>query len=176
MKKSYRLSSGLAFAEQKDLQMLQQRAQKGWRVVSFKAGLYTFEQAKPEDVIFNFDFQDVPDTEFSEYMNLFEESGWMHVSSHAGIHLFKAPMGTTPIYTDTSTKKSRNEQLCRPIQWLTLWVFIFTVVMGQLATWTGLSILTSLFYVSFVLLTPMTCTWIALLIQKRKLRLEGANE
>ncbi|MFD3450360.1 DUF2812 domain-containing protein [Microbacteriaceae bacterium 4G12] len=176
MKKSYKLSNGLAFAEQKDLRMLQQKAQKGRRVVSFKAGLYTFEQAEPEDVMFNFDFQDVPDAEFVEYINLFEESGWTHISSHAGIHLFKAPIGTTPIYTDTFTKKSRNEQLCRPIQWLTLGMFIFTVVMRLLAQWTELSLFTILFYFSFILLIPMTCTWIALLIQKRKLRLEGANE
>ncbi|WP_154991994.1 DUF2812 domain-containing protein [Priestia megaterium] len=102
MKKTkYILSGGTAFAEKEDLQKLSDYAKKGWlldRMVFFG---YVLKKGEPQDLIYSLDFQKHAD---DEYFMLFEEAGWQHVctTGHA-THIFSAPRGTKPIYSDIET-------------------------------------------------------------------------
>ncbi|KRD99332.1 hypothetical protein ASE46_13695 [Bacillus sp. Root239] len=102
MKKTkYIMSGGTAFAEQEDLQKLSDYAKKGWlldRMVFFG---YSLKKEEPQDLIYSLDFQKHAD---DEYFMLFEETGWQHVctTGHA-THIFSAPRGTKPIYSDIET-------------------------------------------------------------------------
>ncbi|MCZ8495037.1 DUF2812 domain-containing protein [Priestia megaterium] len=97
----YILSGGTAFAEKEDLQKLSDYAKKGWlldRMVFFG---YELKKGEPQDLIYSLDFQKHAD---DEYFMLFEEAGWQHVctTGHA-THIFSAPRGTKPIYSDIET-------------------------------------------------------------------------
>ncbi|MCM3770365.1 MULTISPECIES: DUF2812 domain-containing protein [Priestia] len=100
-KKKYIMSGGTAFAEKEDLQKLSDYAKKGWLLDRFAFLGYTLKKGTPQDLQYSLDFQENAD---DEYFMLFQEAGWQHVCSagHA-MHIFSAPEGTKPIYSDVET-------------------------------------------------------------------------
>lgn len=170
MARKYKISNGLAFGEQKDLIALQRYAKAGWKVVSFNLGVYQFEPAQSEEVQFAFDFQKVQDDEIEEYKFMFEESGWQHVLSTADFHLFKAPIGTPPIHTESFTKIERLKQIEKPAKMLSCTLLIICLLLFVLAKPTNWSILWIAFYISIVLLFPMLMTWGMVYINIRRER------
>lgn len=131
------ISSGLAFAEEYDLQRLSQWAAEGWRLVKINSMSMILEQASPEQVIFAIDYQDAPDV---EYFALCATAGWQHVVSveHV-IHLFKAPPGTPAIFSaaDMTTKYQRAARIfAKPAMWSSM-AFVFAVVVffGGIQQW-----------------------------------------
>lgn len=102
MKKTkYILSGGTAFAEKEDLQKLSDYAKKGWLLDRWALFGYTLKKGKAQELQYSLDFQENAD---DEYFLLFKEAGWQHVCStgHA-MHIFSAPSGTKPIYSDVET-------------------------------------------------------------------------
>ncbi|MFN5927243.1 MAG: DUF2812 domain-containing protein, partial [Roseiflexaceae bacterium] len=57
------IGSGLAFAEEHDLQRLATWAAEGWRLSRISGMFMILEQAPPEQVVFAIDYQDKPDPE-----------------------------------------------------------------------------------------------------------------
>lgn len=158
-RRKYKLSNGLAFGEIKDLLMLQRYAKAGWRVASFRGGVYRFEPALPEDVQFTFDFQKVQDDDFDEYTFMFEESGWQYVLSTSDFHLFKAPIGTTSIHTESFTKIERFKQMRKPVRIVSCTLLTICLLFLLFASLMDRSILWIGFYISIVFLCPMLMTW-----------------
>jgi hypothetical protein len=99
----YRLSSGLAFFENRDIKMMEKMALEGYTLRSVNGlGFYRFEAAAPETVTYSIDFSEVRPgaEEFEAYLEVFKGSGWEYVFSLDKLHWFKASKGTTPLYTD----------------------------------------------------------------------------
>jgi hypothetical protein len=131
------MSSGLAFAEEHDLQQLSTWAAEGWRLVRIKGMYMVLEQAPPEQAIFAIDYQDTPD---SEYFELCRAAGWQHVISiERQIHLFKAAPGTASIFspTDSATKYQRAARMfAGPALWSSVgFVMSLVLVFGVIQPW-----------------------------------------
>lgn len=101
----YVMSKGTAFAEHEEMQMLSEYASKGW--ILYKSAFlgYKLKKANPEKLQYALDYRNNAD---NEYFSYFEEAGWHHVCSDANmIHIFSAPQGTKPIYTDNNTESEK---------------------------------------------------------------------
>ncbi|MCE2852320.1 MAG: DUF2812 domain-containing protein [Roseiflexaceae bacterium] len=91
------LIAGLACSVEEDLQHMSQWAAEGWQVVAVRRMCVVLERATPEQVLFAVDYQTSPD---DEYYALCHVAGWTHVLSLSNtIHLFKAPVGTRPLFS-----------------------------------------------------------------------------
>ena len=112
----YKLGNGLAFSENKDMKLCEEMAAEGYVLTTVNnLGFYKFERAEPEDCVYSVDYTDLtPCAEgFGEYIELFETGGWKHVFSCDGTHWFKAPRGTTPIYTDSASLSEKHAKMRR---------------------------------------------------------------
>ncbi|WP_257128294.1 DUF2812 domain-containing protein [Priestia megaterium] len=59
------------------------------------------KKGEPQDLQYSLDFQENAD---DEYFLLFKDAGWQHVCSEGNaMHIFSAPPGTKPIYSDIET-------------------------------------------------------------------------
>lgn len=98
----YVMSKGLAFAETEEMEMLSSYAEKGWILYKFGILGYKLKKANPQQLQYSLDYRSNPDEEYFLYFN---EAGWYHVCSIGNtIHIFNAPKGTKPIYTDNNTE------------------------------------------------------------------------
>lgn len=127
------LSSGIGYldklfkwGEEYDMERLSLEAKKGYIVE--KLGIrYTLRYQKPENLIFAIDYRDHPD---AEYFELIKKSGWTHVDSLEYIHLFKAPTGTAPLYTDTATQIEKYTQETRRMGQYSLAAILLSLVIS----------------------------------------------
>jgi hypothetical protein len=105
----YVLNRGLAFSEDRDMQNFSDYAKEGWFLESFAfLGFgYKLRKGTPKKLIYSLDYRKDAD---DEYFSLFKASGWSLVCSEAHIHIFSAPVGTKPIYTDQDTLIEKYEQ------------------------------------------------------------------
>lgn len=102
--KKYILCSGLAFGDYEDMEMLHIYAKKGWIFREFKLGAYVLHKEEPMDVIFNYDLQKLKKEDISEYLMIYERSGWKLVDHSSEYYFFVAPNGTVNLHTDQMTR------------------------------------------------------------------------
>ncbi|HZG73628.1 MAG TPA: DUF2812 domain-containing protein, partial [Chondromyces sp.] len=97
----YVSNNGLAFTEEKEMKKLADYAKQGWILEGFAGLGYKLKKSEPQNIVYSLDYQQEAD---QEYFSYFETAGWSHVCS-AGkeIHIFSAPAGTEPIYSDRET-------------------------------------------------------------------------
>jgi hypothetical protein len=129
------INGGLAFTEQSDLRKLENYAQKGWifEKIVFGGLLYQLVQGPSSELSYSIDYQLNPD---AEYFTFFKEANWTYVSSYGKqIHIFSAPKGNTPIYSDEVSEIDKYE--------------IITKQLGKASLYTGLS--TLLFLICLVI-------------------------
>ncbi|WNF23428.1 DUF2812 domain-containing protein [Mesobacillus jeotgali] len=108
----YIMSGGLAFDEEKDMSKLEQLAREGWIFDRFAFMGYRLRKAETQDIQYSLDYRKDADADYFAY---FKEAGWKHEGTAENyIHIFSAPKGTAPIYTDSdslvekySSEKSR---------------------------------------------------------------------
>lgn len=105
----YVYNGGLAFSEDRDMQRFSDYAREGWFLESFAylGFSYKLRKGTPKKLVYSLDYRKNAD---EEYFALFEASGWSLVCSQAHIHIFSAPVGTKPIYTDQDTLLEKYEQ------------------------------------------------------------------
>jgi len=126
----YESGMGLAFSESRDIEMCDRMAAEGYALVSVnKLGVYKFERAEPEEFGYSVDYSDVkPGKEgFAEYLEIFESGGWKYVCSCEIFHYFKAPKGTTPIYTDNANLAQKYERIRKHTIWGTLGIALAAI-------------------------------------------------
>lgn len=98
----YIMSKGLSIAENEEMQMLSEYANKGWKLEKFTFMGYKLKKAEPEKLQYALDYRNNPD---EEYFSFFNEAGWNKVCSIGNMmHIFSAPEGTKGIYTDKDTE------------------------------------------------------------------------
>lgn len=96
---------GLAFSEEKDLKKLSDYAKKGWLLDSIVTGFfYKLRKDVPQNITYALDYQNAPSP---EYFSLISVSGWQKVVSLGTIHIFSAPEGSTPLYTDRLSEQDK---------------------------------------------------------------------
>lgn len=101
--------NGFAFSEEKDMKALGDYAQKGWLLEGISSGLfYKLRKGEPENLVYSLDYQE-DDNE--EYYSLFREAGWKKVLSRGEVHIFSAPAGTKPIYSDNKSERYKYEAM-----------------------------------------------------------------
>ncbi|WP_077602365.1 DUF2812 domain-containing protein [Oceanobacillus sojae] len=134
----YMMSSGTAFSEEKDMKKLRRLSLKGWHVSGFKFMGYILEKGESSDYIYNLDYRSLEEDEEEEYFDLFSSSGWSHVATEAGIHLFRAEPGTKPIYSDrdTTAEKYKSSGVLHSILFTA--AVIFSVLVAVIA-WTAIA-------------------------------------
>jgi hypothetical protein len=127
MKKiKYVPSGGLAFFEEKDMKKLSEYAKEGWILESFAVFGYKLRKGERRSIEYSLDYQKEADVEYFTY---FEEAGWSHVCSAGNeIHLFSAPRGTKPIYSDKPTTIEKYEREKKQMGKAAFPFFISTVV------------------------------------------------
>ncbi|WP_347860978.1 DUF2812 domain-containing protein [Salimicrobium sp. PL1-032A] len=165
-KTKYVGSGGLAFEEEKDMRKLEKLAAEGWMVERFFLLGYILKKEEPQHRIFEIDYRKDPD---EEYFSYFRGAGWEHVTSQSNyIHLFTATPGTTPLYTDTSTKvdKYKAEQqmtgkVALPL--LLIEVILFVLGLGEFSFLSSLlsSIIMTIAIILLVPLVFLGLPWIA---------------
>lgn len=116
----YMMSGGLAFSEAADMKKLQRKALQGWHLKKFSFLGYRLEKGEAQEVVYTIDYRVLDTDDKSEYFEMFNLSGWNHVCSEYNMHIFNAPKGTKPIYTDEDTTKEKYVRLIQPIQTLSL--------------------------------------------------------
>lgn len=86
---------------------LQQQHTKGWEFIKVNfLGLYHFKKCKPEDVVYQLDYN--PDKNKSEYINMFNDCGWEYLQDYVGYSYFRKPAskmdGNEEIFCDDSSR------------------------------------------------------------------------
>lgn len=106
--KKYILCSGLAFADQEDMDMLHRYALDGWIFKEFRGLCYVLYKEEPQDLIFSYDMQKVKKAEKEDYLRIFEEAGWhMIPCKDDSIHFFYAKNGTVALHSNAETRSEQ---------------------------------------------------------------------
>lgn len=171
------ISGGLAFFEESDMRRLRKNSLRGWHVKKFSFLGYSLENGEPKDVIYTIDYHLLKEADKEEYFDMFELAGWGHVCTEYNMHIFKAPLGTKPIYSDSDTKKEkyvRLSKLWRNASILLLALYIISLLINLKAVGTLHQIGSVGIMLSFTLLIPSCMTYIAILsrILKNKSKTE----
>ena len=141
MRKKYVMMGGYAFSEKSDMRKLKRLASEGWIFdgVVMPIFSYRFKKGMPQDLDFSVDYQKHVD---EDYFSLFESAGWKHEATMGNeIHLFSAPAGTKPIYTDPLSDRDRlqtmGDQFRNPAM-LSLVIFLALIALRFAFAPTGL--------------------------------------
>ena len=106
--KKYIICSGLAFADQEDMEMLHQYALDGWIFKEFKGICYVLYKEEPQDLIFSYDMQKVKKEEQEDYLRIFEEAGWEMIPCKDNtLHFFCAKNGTVALHSNSETRSEQ---------------------------------------------------------------------
>lgn len=162
----YIMSGGLAFFEESDMERLREKSLRGWHIKKFSFLGYRLERGEPTDVIYTIDYHLLNEEDQEEYFDMFKMAGWEHVCTEYNMHIFKAPRGTKPIYSDSDTKKAKYSRLSK------LWrntsiALLSLLIVSSIITWKTAGMLQSIgsvgFTLSLVLFVPCCMTYIAIL-------------
>lgn len=172
MKKSkYIISGGLAYFEEFDMERLREKSLRGWHFKKFSFLGYCLERGEPADVIYTIDYHLLKEEDQEEYFDTFEMAGWEHVCTEYNMHIFKAPKGTKPIYSDSDTKKEKYKRLSK--SWRNASIVLLSLfIVSLILTWKTTGMLQSIgnigFTLSLVLFIPCCMTYIAIITRKFK--------
>ncbi|WP_315121249.1 DUF2812 domain-containing protein [uncultured Clostridium sp.] len=128
MKSKYVMISGFAFSEESDMEKLKNYASQGWILEDIAGGFfYKLKKDRPQDIVYTLDYQMEAD---EEYFTLFKEAGWELVISIGGqMHIFSAPAGTKPIYSDSQSEIDKYISIRNRTRKGTLYSLIIAIVL-----------------------------------------------
>ncbi|MCL6604788.1 MAG: DUF2812 domain-containing protein [Paenibacillus sp.] len=130
----YVSSWGLAFAEEREMKKLSKWASKGWLFESFAFTGFKLRKGDAQNIVYSVDYNTLSSTELQDYVDTFRAAGWEHVCSLANIHVFSAPPGTIPIYTDRATSHDKYSRAIISFQWSSL-LFGLLSLIGYVASY-----------------------------------------
>jgi len=176
--RKYAASGGLAFTEQKDMDKLSRLAAKGWFLESFALLGYRLRKGQPQQLIYCVDYNLVDERGMADYTGLFEAGGWQRVCSKERIHIFSAPKGTRPIYSDQDTEyekyhssvKMMKPFLAAPLLTIILVALLLFVPSMEASAPVLKNIFLVLTAIGVILSVPVLMTYISLFIRLRSTR------
>ena len=87
-KKEFRYFS--IFNHEKEQEYLQSQHKQGWKFLKVTGvGMYHFEESKPEDVVYQLDFNPEVASNKEEYLTMFADCGWEYIQEYAGYSYFR---------------------------------------------------------------------------------------
>jgi|GEM_PF-302892 len=181
MKNKYVIINGLAFSENSDMEMLSSYAKKGWILEGISGAIfYRLRKDKPQDIKYSLDYQ----TESTkEYFDLFLEAGWTPVVSIANkMHIFSAPAGTKPIYTECVSEVDKYSKIKNQTKKASIYFFIAAIIFAVLLKISDVfirplfPIILILLIASTVLFVPSLITYLGLEHRIKKLKQNRKNE
>ncbi len=102
--------------ESKEEEWLNEMAQKGWLLDSYFIGLYTFIKSEPANYIYKFDYCASMNIDKDEYITIFKDAGWEHVTEFIGWHYFRIKTDQCKypdIYSDNRSKIQKYQGLLK---------------------------------------------------------------
>lgn len=170
-KRKYMMSGGLAFLEESDMERLRKKSLQGWHLKKFSFLGYRLERGESADVIYTIDYHLLDKEDQAEYFDMFEMAGWEHVCTEHNMHVFKAPKGTKPIYTDSDTTKEKYNRLAKSWKKASI-VLLGIFLLSFSLIWKTTGIVQNIgsigFTVTLILFVPCCMTYIALFRRKAK--------
>lgn len=93
----------------KEERYLQKRHSEGWRFLEVTGiGMYHFEKCEPEGVIYQLDYNQEGIGDRGEYIQMFSDCGWEHVTDYVGYSYFRKPVSDMTaeeeIFNDDNSK------------------------------------------------------------------------
>jgi len=146
-----------AWQDDQENKWLEKMAEEGWKLIKYNFLVYNFEKMEPKKYIYKTDFKSGPKNDIQEYLALFEDAGWEHVTEYVGWHYFRTEPGkakTLDIYTD---KVSKIEMFKRLLWFLlmpliAIIIIAFTIVFNDSFSNVKLMIVLRIVYVVLICL------------------------
>lgn len=93
----------------KEERYLQKRHSEGWKFVEVTGiGMYHFEECEPEGVVYQLDYNQEGIADRGEYIQMFADCGWEHVTDYVGYSYFRKPISEMSseeeIFNDDNSK------------------------------------------------------------------------
>ena len=93
----------------KEERYLQKRHSQGWKLVTVSGvGMYHFEECEPEGVVYQLDYNQEGIADRGEYIQMFADCGWEHVTDYVGYSYFRKPVSEMTaeeeIFNDDNSK------------------------------------------------------------------------
>ncbi len=108
-RRKYLYSLGVAYYPEKEMLRLQKQAMLGWQFVGMNRwGFLTFEKQPPMAKKFAVDFFEGELSEESDYIALYEASGWHYISHYQKrYYYFEGNLDAPPIFSDQDSYQER---------------------------------------------------------------------
>ena len=100
----------------KEERYLQKRHSEGWKFVEVTGiGVYHFEKCEPEGVVSPLDYNQAGIADRGEYIQMFADCGWEHVTDYVGYSYFRKPVSEMSveeeIFNDDNSKLEMLERI-----------------------------------------------------------------
>ena len=112
MKKEWKWFS--IFNYEKEEAYLREQHKRGWTFVKVTGfGTYHFAECRPEDVVYQLDYNQEGSANKDQYIKMFSDCGWEYLQEYAGYTYFRKPVGDMEesIFCDESSKLAMLERV-----------------------------------------------------------------
>lgn len=123
------------FEYEKEQDYLREMHKAGWKFIEVKGiGIYSFEKCTPQDVIYQFDYNQNGLEHKDEYVKMFADCGWEYIQDYVGYSYFRKAIAengaTEEIFCD---EESRFQMMQRGMKgrMLPLLILFFAVLLPQ---------------------------------------------
>jgi hypothetical protein len=78
-----------AWEDEKEEKWLEEMATQGWRLQSVLPYVYYFHRGEPSNSVYRLDYKNTFDKDYTEYTNIYKESGWELVAIMGNWHYYR---------------------------------------------------------------------------------------
>lgn len=115
-KRKYVCRFFLAWQDRAEEKWLSEMAMNGWMLKKLFLFVYLFEKTEPNETVYRLDYKATSNRDEEEYIRIFQDAGWRHVTRLFNWHYFAADASqvqTTAIYTDRESEALKYKGLLR---------------------------------------------------------------
>ena len=149
---------------EKEQEWLREQHKAGWRLENATLpGFYRFSKCEPEDVVYQLDYNPEGMEQKSEYVQMFRDCGWEHITDMAGYSYFRKPISQMKedegIFCDDDSRLGMIERVFKG-KMIPLIIIFFAVIIpqlfmqsfaGSIANWVMFGMFVVLFIVYLIL-------------------------
>ncbi|MBS4175140.1 DUF2812 domain-containing protein [Bacillus sp. FJAT-49736] len=162
-----------AWQDDEENNWLESMAEQGWMLEKYNLCVYTFVKTEPKKVIYKTDYKSTNNKDLPEYITLFEDAGWEHVTQYIGWHYFRAETDTaktTEIYSDSSSKIEMYKKLFMTIFFPLLGIILIALSIIFNPSYAHIKLMIVLKIVYVILICLLTFAVINILLKMKRLR------
>lgn len=121
----------------KEEQYLREQHQKGWAFTKVTGvGLYHFQKCKPQDVVYQLDYNPDSAAQKDEYLQMFRDCGWEYLQNYVGYSYFRKPAGemagtAEEIFCDDASRLDMMNRVFKG-RMIPLLVIFFLIIVPQI--------------------------------------------